>query len=174
MEHTDIELSYSVKNDIQFKKDSKRLKGIISEVFEIDIMNTSRLARVVDSRRVFLKILHELGYTLSAIGKEVNRDHATMHYYKRNDHLFDYDANLRYKYIQCRESFLEGMDGSQKNQIEKLILDKYSVIKLQQKYKRLSNIIDIIDRATYEGGEDLMEQRIGDMINKYYYGQTEE
>jgi len=174
MEYTYIELDKTIQKEIKFKKDSKRLKEIISEVFEVDIMNTSRLAKVVDSRRVFLKILNELGYTLSAIGKEVNRDHSTMHFYKKNDHLFDYDANLRYKYIQCREAFLEGIEGSQKNQIEKLILDKYSIVKLQQKYKRLSKIIDLIDRVTYEGGEDLMEQRIGDMINKYYYGQTQE
>ena len=88
MEHTDIELSYSAQKEMQFKKDSKRLKGIISEVFDVDIMNTSRLAKVVDSRRVFLKILLELGYTLSAIGKEVNRDHSTMHFYKRNIQKF--------------------------------------------------------------------------------------
>lgn len=169
MEHTDIELSYSAQKEMQFKKDSKRLKGIISEVFDVDIMNTSRLAKVVDSRRVFLKILLELGYTLSAIGKEVNRDHSTMHFYKRNDHLFDYDANLRRKYIQCREAFLEGIEGLQKNQIERLILDKYSVIKIQQKYKRLSRIIDLIDRVTFEGKEDVMEQRISDMIKMRNY-----
>lgn len=174
MEYTYIELDKTIQKEIKFKKDSQKLKEIISNVFEVDIMNTSRLSKVVDSRRVFLKILYDFGYTLSAIGKEVNRDHATMHYYKRNDHLFDYDANLRHKYIQCREAFFEGMEAIEKNQIERLILDKYSIVKLQQKYKRLSRIIDLIDRVTYDGKEELMEERVKNMINKYYYGETQE
>lgn len=174
MEYTDIELSYSAQKEIQFKKDAKRLKKIICEAFGVDIMENSRLPKVVDSRRVFLKILDELGYTLSAIGKEVNRDHSTMHYFKKNDYVFDYDVNLAKKYLDCSEAFFEGSDIVSKDQSEKLILDKYYVIKMQQKYKRLSKIIDIIDRVTYEGREDLMEQRIRDMIKRHYYGQTEE
>lgn len=174
MEEVDIELSLSEQKEIQFKKDSKRLKKIICEAFGVDIMDNSRLQKVVDSRRVFLKILDELGYTLSAIGKEVNRDHSTMHHFKKNYYIFDYDVNLAKKYLECREAFFEGSDIVSRNQSEKLILDKYSVIKMQQKYKRLSKIIDIIDRVTYEGREDLMEQRIRDMIKRHYYGETEE
>lgn len=174
MEEVDIELSLSEQKEIQFKKDSKRLKKIICEAFGVDIMDNSRLQKVVDSRRVFLKILDELGYTLSAIGKEVNRDHSTMHHFKKNYYIFDYDVNLAKKYLECREAFFEGSDIVSRNQSEKLILDKYSIVKLQEKYKRLSKIIDLIDMVTYEGKEELMEERVKNMINKYYYGETQE
>lgn len=168
MQEVDVDL----EKLLRFKSETERLKKIVSEVFEIDVMVDSRLSKSVDARKAYAKILHELKYTIVSIGKALNRDHSTIHYYIRTDGLFEYDIELTRKYIECRDAFLEDRDPMTKNQIERLILDKYSVIKIQQKYKRLSRIIDLIDRVTFEGKEDVMEQRISDMIKMRNYGEA--
>jgi hypothetical protein len=75
------------------------LKKIIDEVFELDLMNKTRQREYVDARRIFSHILFKEGATLTAIGKYLGLDHASIHYYtKKFEWIIKSDLMLREKY----------------------------------------------------------------------------
>jgi hypothetical protein len=83
------------------------LKQIVNEIFLIDIESKSRKRGIVDGRKVYSKILRDLGYSYELIGSTINKDHATiMHYVKDIDSLFEFDNVFKKRYNLCKRKFL--------------------------------------------------------------------
>jgi hypothetical protein len=83
------------------------LKKIINEIFSIDIDSEKRKRSVVDGRRVYSKILRDLGYVYEDIGDSLGKDHATViHYIKTIDSLLNFDSVFNKKYNICKKKFL--------------------------------------------------------------------
>ena len=68
-----------------------------------EFISSSRKREIVDSRMIYFVVARNLGgYTLSELGKSVNRDHATVMYAIRNyDHLSSYDESMKHKYYKA-------------------------------------------------------------------------
>lgn len=83
------------------------LKQIVNEIFLIDIESKSRKRAIVDGRKVYSKILRDLGYSYELIGSTINKDHATIiHYVKDIDSLFEFDNIFKKRYNLCKRKFL--------------------------------------------------------------------
>ena len=68
-----------------------------------EFVSSSRKREIVDSRMIYFAVARNLGgYTLSELGKSVNRDHATVMYAIRNyEHLSSYDESMKHKYYKA-------------------------------------------------------------------------
>jgi hypothetical protein len=110
----------------------------------------------------------------------------------RNVHaLLSQVDGLMAKYISCRDAFLVDKDLiynevlnikkevkgnnlsiiSLNNQIEKLILERDNVTQMEKKYKRIADIMNLIDKKTPNGREKFILKRINLMFNDIADGQ---
>jgi hypothetical protein len=84
----------------------EKLKGIVNEAFLVDLDIDNRKRETVDARKIYSKILRDSGYSYQAIGKTINKNHATIiHYIKNIEHLLSYDKVLYFKYLACKDVF---------------------------------------------------------------------
>ena len=76
---------------------------IANNINREEFISSSRKREIVDSRMIYFVVARNLGgYTLSELGKSVNRDHATVMYAIRNyDHLSGYDESMKHKYYKA-------------------------------------------------------------------------
>jgi len=76
---------------------------IANNINRDEFISSSRKREIVDSRMIYFAVARNLGgYTLSELGKSVNRDHATVMYAIRNyDHLSSYDETMKHKYYKA-------------------------------------------------------------------------
>jgi hypothetical protein len=174
-------------------KEMQELAEIIKSVFNEDVKNKIQRREIVDARMVFSKILRERGYTYSSIGRFLKKDHSTIINYMRNIHSLLTQVNgLMAKYTMCRDMFLINKDSvdneildtnkkqkdnkmfiiSLNNQIEKLILERESVTQMEMKYKRIEDILSLIDKKTPNGKEKFILKKVNLMFNDISdYGQ---
>lgn len=169
-------------------KEMQQLSEIIKSVFNEDVKDKIQRREIVDARMVFSKILRERGYTYASIGRFLKKDHSTVINYMRNVyHLLTQVNGLMAKYITCRDLFLidkevlyinkEEKDNklsiiSLNNQIEKLILERENVTRMETKYKRIEDILSIIDKKTPNGKEKFILKKVNLMFNDISdYGQ---
>ena len=169
-------------------KEMQQLSEIIKSVFNEDVKDKIKRREIVDARMVFSKILRERGYTYASIGRFLKKDHSTVINYMRNVyHLLTQVNGLMAKYIICRDLFLidkevlyinkEEKDNklsiiSLNNQIEKLILERENVTRMETKYKRIEDILSIIDKKTPNGKEKFILKKVNLMFNDIAdYGQ---
>lgn len=173
-------------------KEMQQLVGIIKSVFNEDVKDKIQKRETVDARMIFSKILRERGYTYSSIGRFLNKDHSTIISYMRNVYpLLTQVDGLMAKYVECRDLFLIDKDLvdnevlninkkekdnkmfiiSLNNQIEKLILERESVTQMEMKYKRIADILNVIDKKTPNGREKFILKRINLMFNDIADGQ---
>jgi len=169
-------------------KEMQELAEIIKSVFNEDVKDKIQRREIVDARMVFSKILRERGYTYASIGRFLKKDHSTVINYMRNVyHLLTQVNGLMAKYIICRDLFLidkevlyinkEEKDNklsiiSLNNQIEKLILERENVTRMETKYKRIEDILSIIDKKTPNGKEKFILKKVNLMFNDISdYGQ---
>lgn len=156
------------------------LKEIISTSTGTDVMNKNRYRNVVDARIVFSKIIRERGYTYSSISRYLSKHHSTiMHYICECNHLIKTDDKMMETYINCRNKFLEDKDAlltyTDKDAVKEMIILKMDIEKLidrnnklkdiQKKYKRLTEIINLIDKRTPEGQEHKIKEELIRMFN---------
>lgn len=161
-------------------KEMNSLKEIISNATGTDIMNKSRYRNIVDARIVFSKIIRERGYTYSSIARYLSKDHSTIiHYICECNSLIQTDDKMMETYIICRNKFLEDKDAlltyTDKDAVKEMIILKMDIEKLidknnklkdtQNKYNRLSEIINLIDKRTPEGQEHTIKQELIRMFN---------
>lgn len=161
-------------------KEMNSLKEIISNTTGTDIMNKSRYRNIVDARIVFSKIIRERGYTYSSIARYLSKDHSTIiHYICECNSLIQTDDKMMETYIICRNKFLEDKDAlltyTDKDAVKEMIILKMDIEKLidknnklkdtQNKYNRLSEIINLIDKRTPEGQEHTIKQELIRMFN---------
>ena len=76
---------------------------IANDISRDEFISSSRKREIVDSRMIYFAVARNLGgYTLSELGKSVNRDHATVMYAIRNyEHLSSYDESMKHKYYKA-------------------------------------------------------------------------
>ena len=76
---------------------------IANNINRDEFISSSRKREMVDSRMIYFAVARNLGgYTLSELGKSVNRDHATVMYAIRNyEHLSSYDESMKHKYYKA-------------------------------------------------------------------------
>lgn len=156
------------------------LKEIVGNATGTDIMNKGRYRNIVDARIVFSKIIRERGYTYSSIARYLNKDHSTIiHYICECNSLIQTDDKMMETYITCRNKFLEDKDAlltyTDKDAVKEMIILKADIEKLitknnklkdiETKYERLSEIINLIDKRTLEGQENVIKQEITRMFN---------
>ena len=162
-------------------KEMDELAAIIKSVFNEDVNDKTRRREIVDARIIFSKILRERGYTLYSIGKYLRKDHSSIVHYMRDvHHLLTQVDGLMAKYTVCRDSFLIDKEEiiinkiakekemsiiSLNNQIEKLILEREEVTKATEKYKRIKNILELVDKRTPKGKEKFVLKNINLMFN---------
>jgi len=156
------------------------LKEIIATATGTDIMNKGRYRNIVDARIVFSKIIRERGYTYSSIARYLSKDHSTIiHYICECNHLIQTNDKMMETYINCRNLFLQDKDAlltyTDKDAVKEMVILKMDIEKLidknnklkntQNKYDRLSEIINIIDKRTAKGKEHEVKQEIIRMFN---------
>jgi len=76
---------------------------VANNISKSDFTSPSRKRIIVDARMIYCVVARNLGgYTLSEIGKSINRDHATVLYAIRNyEHLSNYDPDIKSKYYKA-------------------------------------------------------------------------
>jgi hypothetical protein len=171
-----------------------QLKFIINFVFDVDILTEKRKRKYVDARKVFSKILNDNGFGSSIIGKYLKKDHSSIiHYLKTVNSLIKFDQLLMDRYLYSKDMYLNKKEipyyqsshnkltSREKKQqakiyglneeIEKLIIEKSNLIALTSKNKRLSQIIELIDKQTPHGQESYVMRKINTMFNGLnFYG----
>ena len=169
---------------IKASENREFLKNVVNKIFEVDIMNGSRKRNIVNARLVYAKILREHGQQLTAIGKSLNRDHTTViHYLKNAETFMKHDSALNEKFIMARDVFysennfsleysteedLRGKIVELTDKLEKFELKEEYVILSEAKYKRLKNIINLIEGRVKKGQELIAEYKINQMLNDFY------
>lgn len=162
--------------------ESEQLKEIIKRKLKINVMDRKRSRDFVDSRMIYTKILRDRGYTVTAISSSIRKDHTTIVYYMSIvDNIFYQFPCIKDKYITCNEEFMKDRGPlktskdsyvmrrleSLESQVAKLESNREYVETNKTKYRRLQNIIELIDNRTRMGEEKLMEKRINEMFNCY-------
>lgn len=115
----------------------ERLKIIVNEVFDIDVMAKTRKNAVVEGRIVYAEILMKEGSkTLSTTARSLNKHHATViHYNKQFKYIIKADDRLFEMYSRCVKLFLEEVSFKQElNSLQYRNL----IFSLENKIKRLT------------------------------------
>lgn len=162
--------------------ESEQLKEIIKRKLKINVMDRKRSRDIVDARMIYTKILRDRGYTVTNISSSINKDHTTIVYYMSivDDIFYQFPA-IKDRYITCNDEFMkdrgplrEHKDSLIRKKIESLETQVQRLEEMREyveanktKYKRLQNIIELIDSRTRMGEEKLMEKRINEMFNCY-------
>jgi hypothetical protein len=164
------------------------LKRIIDYVFKIDISIKTRKREYVNARMVFSKILKDNGYGVTMISKYLKKDHTSIiHYVESVNSVLRFDESLMGKYMQAKDMYLNNkslpnpkekeVKLTQKekiqqirisvlnDEIDNLILEKRKLMVISRKHKRLSEIINFIDKQTPHGKEDFILRKISTMFN---------
>lgn len=159
---------------MQETKEMDELANIINSVFEVDIKNKSGKREYVDARYVFVKIMTDRGYTVTILSSYLKKHHTTIIYYRNSAcDLMETNEVFLKKYITCRDKFLIDKNGTIRiskkeeliNRIDRLILEKSNLEKRYEGYKRLENIIELIDSRTPRGKESFILKKINLMLN---------
>jgi len=161
-------------------RNEEALKTIVEEIFDVDITERNRRVNIVNARMVFTKIMKDNGYKDGEIAQALNKDRTTIIHYKQHCDVFmSQDDKMMNKYLECKERFntltpqripLRTYDLEKKiinltNKIDSLILERNNVKKIERKYARLQEIIDLIDERTPERMEKEIKRKINQMFN---------
>ena len=60
------------------KELENELIEIVNGVYDVDIKTKSRKRNIIDARTVFYHLLYNEGYSLTDIGRAINKNHATV------------------------------------------------------------------------------------------------
>ena len=92
---------------------STELKAIVKKVLGVNIDVETRKRAFVDARRVYSKILRDIGISFESIGRTINKDHATIiHYLRDIDHIFVHDKPFFDKYSKCRDAVFNSLNDN--------------------------------------------------------------
>jgi molecular chaperone GrpE (heat shock protein) len=161
-------------------KNEEVLKDIVEEVFDVKITERNRRVNLVNARMVYSKILKESGYRDGEIADVLKKDRTTIIHYKQHCDVFmSQDEDMMKKYIECKNRYnnlipermssrtydLEKTIINLTNKIDSLILERNNIKKIERKYARLQEIIDLIDERTPERMEKEIKRKINQMFN---------
>jgi len=94
-------------NTLETKKtDIQILSSIIKENLKIDVSERTRKREVVDARRIFYKILRDMGMQYTDIGKIHSKDHSTIiHAVTSFNDIYAIDVEFRKAYKMVHDLF---------------------------------------------------------------------
>lgn len=69
---------------MDLKRDSKFFKYIINKRFDLDLDKKTRKREYINARSFYCRFMRERGYTSTAIGRTINKDHATVLHLNKN------------------------------------------------------------------------------------------
>ena len=159
---------------MQGRKEIEELIDIIKNVMNVDITKKTNERIYVDGRMVFSKILTDRGYGIAILGRALKKHHSSIiHYRTSANDLLDTNELFAQKYFACKDKFMSDKEDVFKisnkeqllNQIDALILDRNALLKEVQKYRRLKNIVEYVDKRTPNGKESLVLRKINLMFN---------
>lgn len=153
--------------------------------FGFSLSDKSRKREVVEARMMYTKIMKR--YTklsLTAIGKAIGKDHATIiHYLNNFTWLKKTDASFSTKfdlltemYDEFRTTWLEDIDYEDDRKVfflEKTVAalkeqkDRYE--KYLKKIERIDSIVQLIEQRTPKGEEEYVEGKINRMFNSIVF-----
>jgi adenine-specific DNA methylase len=159
---------------MQGRKEIEELIDIIKNVMNVDVTKKTNERVYVDGRMVFSKILTDRGYGIAILGRALKKHHSSIiHYRTSANDLLDTNELFAQKYFACKDKFMSDKQDVFKisnkeqllNQIDALILERNALLKEVQKYKRLKNIIEYIDKRTPNDKESFVLRKINLMFN---------
>lgn len=166
---------------LSINQDAELIVNIIEENLDIDIFEKCRRKDYVSARLICAKLLYEKGYTYKAIGRIMKKDHSSIIYYVRSlNNLILQDEVLKNKYNICKGIFLKEHEELLHKINRNHYRDEINLLKKQlknvsrninrlspfyEKYKRLEEILLLVNERTEEGNEYLVKKRINAMFN---------
>jgi hypothetical protein len=156
------------------------LSSIVNRLLDVDILSTRRHREIIEGRMIFSKIMYERGYKLTAIGRFLNKNHATIiHYIKVSENIFMTYPELHDKYVVCNEVFTDGKEpfmafnrrdmmrsiNNLNDRINLLMKERSIMRKREDRIKRFEPIIDLLMRKVPEGRESDFYRKINKVIN---------
>ena len=169
------------------REQMRALKQIVNYVFDVDIASKNRRREFVNARITFAAVLRSKGFTTTKIGGYIGKDHATIVHYMRNvDWYLKTDADFKKKYEMVMDEFqidhdpvYDMHDAELKKEIFSLRNENKSLrlknegLKNEQsetktRYKRIENLIKIVDERTRMGTEEEIERRLNHFYNGVY------
>lgn len=147
------------------------LSQIVNREFKANIFNHSKKQNNVNARKVFCKILNEIGFSSNDICDFMKRSYGVYMYYMGDvENLIRYNPEVGQKYLTCKELFFITIRGiiqeqneyivSKNSKIDYSVWDKDSLPKVEDKYDRIKRIIELVDFNTPLGQEHLIFQKL--------------
>ena len=171
-------------NTLHLQKETEDLITIVNTEFNLDLQKKCRKRPYVDARRVYTMIMRDRGYSLTAIGRTLDKDHATIiHYLKNINILFSHSPNLRDAYQRVSNLHSKGKDPINDMDIAELRNHIYNLrqnieslsLRLTKtetrldlsdmEGERLSDIFETIRRRLPAGKEGSLKSKLITVIN---------
>ena len=149
------------------------LSQIIDREFGVKIHKITKKKEYVNARKVFCKILNDLGFPAQDVHEFLRKSHAVYNYYITDaDSLLKYNPDVKEKYIKSKDLFFATIRGVLKEDVN-CVIDTTSKINysvwdkeslnngaVQYKHDRIKDIIELIDFNTPVGNEGLVFEKL--------------
>lgn len=164
----------------EIRKEKDDLRQIVEAIFNIDLINKRQNHKIVEARMVFTKILVERGHTIISISRYLQKNHATIIYYRRKiDSWIEFYPNINKMYSTCKKAFLSGRDPLElyrekqvsyivaglRTKIDELSFDNINLKNKLNRYRRMDSIVKLLCDRVVEGEEDMIYVKINAMLN---------
>lgn len=147
------------------------LSQIVNREFQANIFNYSKKQNNVDARRVFCKILSDIGFSWEDICGFMKKSYGVYMYYMRDiEELLKYNTEIKDKYLECKDLFFVTIKGIVEEQYEYVpsrspkmnysVWDRNSLEKVEDKYDRIKKIVELVDINTPFGEEHLVFEKL--------------
>jgi hypothetical protein len=147
------------------------LSQIVNREFEANIFNNSKKQNNVNARKIFCKILSDIGFSWEDISGFMKKSYGVYMYYMRDvESLLKYNPKVKEKYLECKDLFFITIKEvvqeqyeyvpSRSKKIDYSVWDRNSLEKVEDKYDRIKKIIELIDINTPLGQEQLVFEKL--------------
>jgi hypothetical protein len=147
------------------------LSQILNREFEANILEYSKKQNNVNARKVFCKILSDIGFSSWDICEFLKRDYGVYMYYMGDvEGLLKYNPEVKEKYLECKDLFFVTTRGliaeqneciaSTNSKIGYSVWDTQELDKVEDKYDRIRKIIELVDFNTPLGEEHLVFEKL--------------
>jgi len=119
--------------------DKETIKELVNNYFNLDITRKTRKKEYVEARSYFYKLMREhTPYSLEQIGKEVNRDHASvLHGIKSLYNWMQQDTRIRNNYRVLNSQLKSLEHQAEVINIDQNIIIKYMALQEQNKNQEI-------------------------------------
>ena len=147
------------------------LSQIVNREFEANIFNHSKKQNNVHARKVFCKILNDIGFSWEDVCGFLKRSYGVYAYYMGDvDGLLKYNHEVNVKYLECKDLFFVTTRGliaeqneyiaSTNSKINYSVWDMQDQEKVEGRYDRIKRIIELVDFNTPLGEERLIFEKL--------------